>query len=245
MVNKFESLHNPFIKTDEKILFGDTFDHTDSNAHVDWISLREWIKQKQDNFNKLERLNLFKQVMQIMDSLHSEGIALLHLRPSFFVVSLTGAVNYIGSFSVLVHARNSMGLIIQDATSKSHLKRKQETERDVDFKAIHLHKNIKFGHDQELHRILTSPFKKNEFVVQGNIHPLGSRIKGRMIEGTNDGSIKANDRNISPLGFQESLSQFHYLEDRWYASPEVTNENCCTLASNIYSLGILFFEGFT
>ncbi|KAG0488815.1 hypothetical protein HPP92_007626 [Vanilla planifolia] len=46
MVKKFESLHNPFIKTDEKILFGDTFDHTDSNAHVDWISLREWIKQK-------------------------------------------------------------------------------------------------------------------------------------------------------------------------------------------------------
>ncbi|XP_031276011.1 protein SPA1-RELATED 2-like [Pistacia vera] len=53
-------------------------------------------------------------------------------------------------------------------------------------------------------------------------------------------------KSSSPLvsnTLQQHLSSVtEQLEEKWYASPEELNEGVCTIYSNIYSLGVLFFE---
>ncbi|XP_040969861.1 protein SPA1-RELATED 2 isoform X3 [Gossypium hirsutum] len=48
--------------------------------------------------------------------------------------------------------------------------------------------------------------------------------------------------NASFTAQHQSVSVNEQLEEKWYASPEEINEGVCTILSNIYSLGVLFFE---
>ena len=44
------------------------------------------------------------------------------------------------------------------------------------------------------------------------------------------------------LAAQQYVSATVQSEERWYTSPEDLNERGCTFSSNIYGLGVLFFE---
>lgn len=49
---------------------------------------------------------------------------------------------------------------------------------------------------------------------------------------------------VATSGCQQSTLQYSNLEGKWYASPEELSKSVCTLSSDIYSLGVLFFELF-
>ncbi|KAI3713553.1 hypothetical protein L1987_72132 [Smallanthus sonchifolius] len=73
--------------------------------------------------------------------------------------------------------------------------------------------------------------------------------------GFNEENISKGDNTYTIQGMSNSLhlsatsqmvSNFggDSLEEQWYASPEDSRERCSTLASNVYSLGVLLFELF-
>lgn len=50
------------------------------------MNLRKWLKKHEHELNKAERLQMYKQVVQVVDMAHSQGNALLDLRLSTFVI---------------------------------------------------------------------------------------------------------------------------------------------------------------
>lgn len=61
------------------------------------INLREWLQSEGSDASKNEKLWLFRQIVLRVDDAHSQGIALLELWPSSFILLETGDVKYIGS----------------------------------------------------------------------------------------------------------------------------------------------------
>lgn len=64
---------------------------------VDGINLREWLKPVWSEKSKVERLHVFRQIVQLVDFAHSQGVFLRDLRPSFFAVLPSSKVKYVGS----------------------------------------------------------------------------------------------------------------------------------------------------
>ncbi|KAK4483515.1 hypothetical protein RD792_010712 [Penstemon davidsonii] len=60
------------------------------------INLREWLVSRASEVSKIDKLRFFRQIVQIVDIEHAQGIALMELRPSSFILLSTGDVKYIG-----------------------------------------------------------------------------------------------------------------------------------------------------
>ncbi|KVH95351.1 G-protein beta WD-40 repeat-containing protein [Cynara cardunculus var. scolymus] len=67
-----------------------------SGVH-DGLCLREWLKAGQNKVDKSKSLYIFKQILDLVDSSHSRGVALQALRPSSFKLTLSNQVLYTGS----------------------------------------------------------------------------------------------------------------------------------------------------
>ncbi|KAL8541076.1 hypothetical protein ACS0TY_002384 [Phlomoides rotata] len=61
------------------------------------INLRELLESKCFNGSRNDKLRLFRKIVQTVDIEHNQGIALMELRPSSFIIFKTGDVKYIGS----------------------------------------------------------------------------------------------------------------------------------------------------
>lgn len=63
------------------------------------INFRQWLNSGFSELIKVERLKLFRNVVQLVDMAHSEGIGLQDLRPSNFIFESPNSIKYTGSFS--------------------------------------------------------------------------------------------------------------------------------------------------
>ncbi|XP_010914082.1 protein SUPPRESSOR OF PHYA-105 1 isoform X2 [Elaeis guineensis] len=249
------SSHRPSGKADGMALFAGCSGRV-SNSHDDGISLREWLKPKHKKINKIERLRIFKQILELVDSCHAQGLALQHLRPSYFIIMPSNQVNYIGSFVPQGQMEQLSASASQDFHPlENHLKRKVYMEQNKDAHEIFMSKHQKLN---EHHSTST----------QHHVYPPTGGLKGEDHNGEIDVIISRERNSMCDLreqvGFgesydtcnlsctpskpnsrtQQSISEILNLEGRWYASPEETNDSICTFSSNIYSLGVLLFELF-
>ncbi|TXG50631.1 hypothetical protein EZV62_023155 [Acer yangbiense] len=213
------------------------------------VSLRAWLKGRSHKVNKSESLYIFRQIVDLVDCSHTQGVTLLDLRPSTFKLLQSNQVKYLGS----TNQKEMLERVTdQDIPhSENILIRRRPAEKEVfplgDISA----KKQKFN-------------KSTSFVGQWPLLPLRS--------GINIGTVNASDINIagaqyslndtnehhSSKGYgtqnksvsfllphktqQQSTSIFEQLEEKWYASPEELSEGTSTISSNIYSLGVLLFE---
>ncbi|KAL2516693.1 Protein SPA1-RELATED 2 [Abeliophyllum distichum] len=88
-----------------------------SNSFGDGISLREWLDAGQNIAKKVESLHIFRQVLDIVDSAHSQGVSLQDLRPSHFKLLGSYQVVYLGSS---VHAGVKENVTYQDIHQSGH-----------------------------------------------------------------------------------------------------------------------------
>lgn len=262
-VNFLGSLDKLTRKTDEIALLRGSDGYVDSNVHHEMSSLRDWLKQKHHSSNRFERLQMFKQILELVDVSHSQGCALQHLKPSFFVLSSSGLVKYIGSVNTQVQTENWMCSTYPDDMQDSQLKRKRSMPHDPEFQASLSHKQLKQCHGQvfqgtlkdkvqaEKHRIYLAKAgmrgRSAEEVCDGNMETSSVDVRFNeqinMVDSYQSSSIPGCQNNFHH-NFRQPISRFLNLEDKWYASPEEFNGNTCSLSSNIYSLGVLFFELF-
>ncbi|PRQ17485.1 putative transcription factor WD40-like family [Rosa chinensis] len=194
----------------------------------DEISLREWLRIGRPKVNKVECLYVFKQIANLVDHFHSQGVALQELRPSFFKVSPSNEVKYVGLPIPKEILESSMDQGI--CHSEHSPMRKMSGEQE--FASV--------GSSAKKQKIS----QNTRLVRQWPQFPTSSRFQR---ETRNASHININGlQNRSPHMYnaaqQHLTSITEQLEDKWYISPEELNEGSCTVLSNIYSLGVLFFE---
>ncbi|KAF8026958.1 hypothetical protein BT93_E0016 [Corymbia citriodora subsp. variegata] len=188
----------------------------------DGINLRELLKPGYRNINKLESLQLFRQIMELVDFAHSQGVVLLDLRPSHFVLLSSNKIRYIGS-----SANREVATVPKD------LKRKRPWKQGELAFCFSGEKQQKLGQDTKA--LLYQQFSSSQGFGSQILAELDANLSG-FPESTH--TVGPRNTNWSHQ-IRSALSQ---LEERWYTSPEELTEIGCIAASNIYSLGVLLFE---
>lgn len=98
--------------TDKPSLHG--IDKSGLEISHDGTNLRELLQPGYRKMNKLESLQLFRQIVELVDFAHSQGVVLLDLRPSHFVLLPSNKISYIGSSA----SREAATVLNQDLKRK-------------------------------------------------------------------------------------------------------------------------------
>nr|XP_018676574.1 PREDICTED: protein SPA1-RELATED 2-like isoform X2 [Musa acuminata subsp. malaccensis] len=217
--------------------------------HEEGISLRSFLKP-QSSLNKVERLHMFKLIVDLISSLHSQGFFLKHLCPSHFVMLQSKQVKYVGPLI----PQGQMELLegkrepdVDHLNLKNSLKRRWNLVDGREFNETLLTKHQKVceqfispSHTGVLKGEVGKEFDPQNFQIENSICEVSGRLQ------TGGASKSHNFPVILELssGGHYAVSDVLKLEERWYASPEELNEGSCSSSSNIYSLGVLLFELF-
>lgn len=187
------------------------------------ISLREWLKCESHKVHKAERLLIFKQIVQLVEFAHSQGSALLDLRPTCFIVLPSNKIQYIGSL-VLTDTINSA---LPDLNKKRQAETNANSSHSLSAKQQKLSEAMrslrnqpKIGKETESYMAVSQAYGCREPQVQKD----------------------SSYRNTPIVRQQQSIAVPGQLENQWYTCPEGLDERGCSLSSNIYGLGVLLFE---
>lgn len=204
----------------------------DLESYLDGVSLREWLKVGNFEINKVERLHLFRQIVQLVDFAHLQGVALQDLRLSCFLLLPSKRVIYSGRLTQI-----EMSVINQNIQRKRSLEQEICLQNILGVKQQKLEVDMKFvRHQSQLSsRRGISTVAENE---------IDSRMTS--VHNFDDTECKAQNNFFScqKTSLQAGLGSNYVtvqLEKKWYACPENLNERGL-LPSNIYSLGVLLFE---
>uniref|UniRef100_A0A0R0LIT1 Uncharacterized protein n=1 Tax=Glycine max TaxID=3847 RepID=A0A0R0LIT1_SOYBN len=202
------------------------------------VTLREWLKHGHHKASKVESLNIFRKIVDLVDICHSQGVALHNLCPSYIKLSPSNQIMY-------------LGLPVQ----------KQMVDSVVNSEVVHLDNSFirKRLSEQVTFPSLDMGSKKKKFnenvrVTGGDLcletasdrklhsHTVGSQDyyneyeEGTQFSKYNIGRMSSIPR-VSNAG-QMPLTSCEKFENKWYTSPE----GGYTTSSNIYCLGVLLFE---
>ncbi|GER30281.1 SPA1-related 2 [Striga asiatica] len=216
-----------------------------SRSICDGVSLREWLEAGGKKVSKDEKMNIFRQVLDLVDISHSRGVPLQNLRPSCFKLSESHQVMYLGYFAREVTREN-----VRDQNIRRNEKRPMNQNiLPLDNHTVKKHKsgeNTKFTQSWPQFPS-RSAIRTASLSISGVERAHTQKVSSNLDEENNHrAEIKCLRKNFS----NNASNAAHVLrgptsfmlEEKWYSSPELFNEKGCTLASNIYCLGVLLFE---
>ncbi|CAA7408676.1 unnamed protein product [Spirodela intermedia] len=245
-----DEVHNLNAKSDGLNLYGDV--NCFNSALDPGMSLRGWFNSELHNADKSERFLIFREILELVDSSHSQGIALQDLCPSFFMIRSSNHVKYVGSFISQSPSVSSKVAIDQDALySVNQLKRKSNLEVDkqvpevVSVKQQKLIGNLEFGSQCHMfgNKVGRKEASRMNDSARVKVQDSGCNFWPHFLvdEDHKTGSVTSN-QEVFRYNIQKPACGIFQLEEMWYTSPE--NGNGCPFSSNIYSLGVLLFELF-
>ncbi|CAA0838211.1 Protein SPA1-RELATED 2 [Striga hermonthica] len=220
-------------------------DTTSSRSICDGVNLREWLEADGTKVDKVEKMRIFRQVLNLVDISHSHGVPLQDLRPSCFKVSGSHQVMHLGSS---VHEGTKIKCRDQDI----HRNGKRLMHHDdipLDSHAVKKHKsgeNTKFI--QRWNQFPSRPANRTASLNIGGVERARVwDLNSNLDEDNNPrAEVKTHRKlldNAAPNSEQALRGSTSFmLEEKWYMGPETFNEKGCTFASNIYCLGVLLFE---
>ncbi|XVF10459.1 hypothetical protein REPUB_Repub07fG0184800 [Reevesia pubescens] len=238
---------SPVVGSNTSLILGNRTGMTSSNGIIgprvsefdhDGVNLREWLKAQCHKAKKAERLYIFRQIVDLVDYSHSQGVILYDLRPSCFKLLHANQVKYIGS-GVQKGLLDTV-LDKDSPPSGKFLTRRRPMEQGM-ISAVGLSAK-------------KQKFNENTNFTRWPLFHSRAGIKIETINNTqfshNESSDHRPNREMSNSGSphasnsaqQQSFPANEQLEEKWYASPEELNGGVCTILSNIYSLGVLLFE---
>ena len=225
-----------------------------SESQYEGTSLRELIKPGRQAMSKFEKMHLFKQILDLVDKSHAQGLTLQHLRPSYFIVSSPNQVKYTGSYTAQdLSAPAKPDMAADDVFNRKRCFDQKTVQRESNCNGNSILKYQKVGEQgsvavrRPVHTFRTDHRGGNQrdgadvgASGQGNS---SCTARGRFKFGEPYyGSNASYAQRLSNYGNQESVLEPRVLEDSWYRSPEELSQVKGTLPSNIYSLGVLLFE---
>ncbi|CAK7348761.1 unnamed protein product [Dovyalis caffra] len=197
------------------------------------ISLREWLEPGHCRRDKIESLLIFKQIVELVDLTHSQGVAFQDLRPSCFSLLPSNRVIYTGSST-----KTDQWFPIHSGFVK-----KRPLEQVVDSYCSLVPKRQRLSEEMKSLRQQSQYTSSSGFGTKAadgnNFHETGLQ-ESRFVE--LQSQKHSNHQSSSIAKRNPSFSLTLQLEEKWYKSPELLNGGINTFSSNIYSLGVLLFE---
>ncbi|KAF7810362.1 protein SPA1-RELATED 2-like [Senna tora] len=231
-------------KTEKSSSYSPAISRSDG-ANYDGMTLREWLKLEHQNLSKAERLYIFRKIVDLVDSFHSQEVALHNLCPSYIKLLPSNQVMYLGlpiSTQIIGSVVNSEALPLEES-----LVRKRATEQGFFPSLDTCSKKQKFNENVTIARGWSQFPRRSDSYFQpasdSKINAVGSRDYCNKYEEDIQLS-KHGAQKMSSIPCVSDVSQLQLtsvserLEDTWYTGPE----GGCTRSSNIYCLGVLLFE---
>lgn len=202
---------------------------------LEWddVSLRQWLDKPDRQVDEFECLHIFRQIVDIVNVAHSQGVVIQNVRPSCFVMSSFNRVSFIESASCSDSGSDSL-----EDGSNSRTEAKDESSSFPH--DMHRQKRSENSHYAETPT--TIALFGDSCIQSSSIYA----AKVSLVEEIGDNKIKDGStaeqakENAPPFPMKQVL----LMEASWYTSPEEVAgaPSCC--ASDIYRLGILLFELF-
>ncbi|KAL2544297.1 Protein SPA1-RELATED 2 [Forsythia ovata] len=224
---------------------------TSHSSHFlgDGITLREWLEAGRNKSNRVESLNIFRQIVALLDFSHSQGVVLQDLRPSCFKLLASYQVLYLGSS---VHTGITKSVTDQDNSQSGH---NQNEKRPMHASMLPLggHSKKKWKLGENMNHVPRWP----QFPSRSRVRSASKNVTKADIEGPQDSGndseeehrkmVCQNQIKFCNIDVYSKLQPLQACvscvsEEKWYTSPELSTEKGCTFASNIYCLGVLLFE---
>uniref|UniRef100_A0A2P2MKH6 Protein SPA1-RELATED 3 isoform X1 n=1 Tax=Rhizophora mucronata TaxID=61149 RepID=A0A2P2MKH6_RHIMU len=204
---------------------------------LEWgdISLRQWLDKVERPVDEFECLHIFRQVVEIVNMAHSQGIVVHNVRPSCFVMSSFNHVSFIESASCSDSGSDSLE---DELNSQSEEVRNPLASWPLDIC------QQRCGSGSEVLLAVSAP---------ANALSEASCMQSNSIRQTHVptreeiGESKSTDRNVEEQEERKQpfpMKQLLLMENSWYSSPEEVAGSQSSCASDIYRLGVLLFELF-
>ncbi|KAI6702036.1 hypothetical protein NL676_011172 [Syzygium grande] len=218
------------------------------SSDPDGVNLREWLSGVHRDVNKVERLNIFRQIVDLVEHSHSRGIALHDLRPSHFTLLPSNRVKYLGS---------SLGGEISGTFGGKHLPSNSNQiieKRVLEHGLVQPYSsgakkqkfNVGINYVRQWPQFHPRPGLKAEAVSGSEMSTVDPQYSGYVCGAKNPsmehGAQKSGDFPTLSAAAESLTAGSYWLEEKWYKSPEEVNEGSSHTASNIYSLGVFLFE---
>nr|VDC90554.1 unnamed protein product [Brassica oleracea] len=202
--------------------------YSSHKGHGDGNSLREFLISSYGKRERRHGLSLFTQLVELVDSSHSQGLFLMDLRPSLFALVPSKKLRYTGTFGK------------NNADEDLNTKRPWTQESSIVGRGV-LKKRKTDLHEPSPGNQLEAPSTGRPFE---RISPV---IDLNVVDAYNQDSCELQQQNYGKsLGVasmttrKQSMST--WLEEQWYTCPEQINGEDSGEKSNIYALGVLLFE---
>jgi protein suppressor of PHYA-105 1 len=119
--------HENCVNSDEKSLYGGgAFKSYNLSSHKG-INLREFLKPRYQRISKSEKMQIFRQIVELLNVSHSQGLAFKDLQPSYFMILPHYQVKYIGGF--IPQEMSSSAQMEESFRKKRHLDQKEMQKR--------------------------------------------------------------------------------------------------------------------
>ncbi|KAK7318130.1 hypothetical protein RJT34_02828 [Clitoria ternatea] len=209
------------------------------------VTLREWLKSRHNKGSKIKHLSMFRKIVDLVDGSHSHGAVMHTLYPSYIKLLPSNQVMYLG-----LPAQKQMLDSVADSEVLQFEKtsiRKRTSEQVISPSLDMWSKKQKFNENARGAGDLSQCSPKTDLYLQivndTKVNAMGSQDYNHKHKEDIQFS-KDNIWRMSSISHISNAGQFQLtalderLEDKWYASPE----GGCSVSSNIYCLGVLFFE---
>ncbi|XP_022717128.1 protein SPA1-RELATED 3-like isoform X2 [Durio zibethinus] len=214
-VCEYEAAINPFVRAIE---WGD-------------VSLRQWLDKPERSVDVFECLHIFRQIVEIVNIAHSQGIVVHSVRPSCFVMSSFNHVSFIESASCsdsgsdsVEDALNIQSMEVKDLSSTLPLDMCQQ-------------RCLMNGDVQTPTNVVSEASCMQSSSVCARNALIEESEENKMLDRRN---FEQKEERKQPFPMKQIL----LMETSWYTSPEEAAGSPSTCASDIYRLGVLLFELF-
>ncbi|CAM8997128.1 unnamed protein product [Rhodiola kirilowii] len=201
------------------------------NASNSRITLRDWLNNRYQRVKKTERLYIFRQIIEIVKFYHCQGVPIPDLQPSSFRLSASNQICYTGSLCRLDLNMESSDFNLANIDNQQP--RKRDFQEVESASASSFAKKGKYIQDSTARGWWLQLSSRSNLKVEDLAYGSGYEDMGL---NTQDKVGTAYDPGNTSLHLTVMNDQ---LDERWYTTPE---EGSCTLAANIYSVGVLLFE---
>ncbi|XP_021773675.1 protein SPA1-RELATED 3-like isoform X2 [Chenopodium quinoa] len=198
---------------------------------IEWgdVSLRRWLDNPERSIDAIESLHIFRQIVEIVSTAHSQGIVVNNVRPSCFIMSSFNHVSFIESASCSDSGSDSLedGLDGQDTESKQPCSSLCNDDLNEQ----------RSGSSYRESQLIPDTIGSKSQTIQAT-NPFSVEEKGWCETKDTKGYRKAGEKRSFPM------KELLLMESGWYTSPEEIAGAPCSCASDIYRLGVLLFELF-
>ncbi|KAA8524383.1 hypothetical protein F0562_010826 [Nyssa sinensis] len=196
------------------------------------VSLRQWLDKPDRIVDLQECLHIFRQVVEIVNLAHTQGIVVCNTRPSCFVMTSFNHVSFIKSASCTSSRSDSYDNASNQHSSLSHQDMQQQQSR--------------LGNEDSTQ--VLSPSGTSQIVSRSSSLHSSSIYMSRLpsVEEIEENKLESQRRvEIEEIKQAFPPKQILLVEINWYTSPEELAGAPSSFSSDIYRLGVLLFELFS